>query len=73
MCVVTRYCLAVLLADCSTLPAHCRQNSAVQQTFALLVAGASQMNMGHAAREQSWSDAIPGIYAAYGLGHRSKY
>ena len=40
---VTRYCLAVLLAGCSTLPVHCKQSSVVQQTFALLVAGCSQL------------------------------
>ena len=43
MCVVTRYCLAVLLVDCSTLPAHCKQSSVVQVTFTLLVAGCSQL------------------------------
>jgi len=43
MCVVTRYCLTVLLANGSKLPVHSIRNSAVKRMFAPLVAECSQL------------------------------
>jgi len=46
--VPTCYRLAVLLADCSTLPAHCMQSSALQLTDCwrrgVVVSGVRRMN-----------------------------
>ena len=46
MCVVTHYCLAVLLADCSTLPVRCKRSSVGIVSLAYYWARCNRTSMG---------------------------